>query len=151
MTEASSSLSSSLDDSSTSHLEPFINMELGGLPSNCERASHTEPSSPLPARSSLSGSLPTAPGRSMMIHFPATSPSPSHMGSSPLQRNDCIGLTISSTTSDIPAVPVHALVVDDDQLTRKLMERMLQVRLSVLVALYRPNLPHRGLDVLLKP
>ena len=58
-------------------------------------------------------------------HMAPTPPSPSHVGSNP-QRESGNG---STTLSEISTFPIHVLVVDDDQLTRKLMERMLQVRL----------------------
>ena len=121
-TETSCSLLNAL---STSLPVPSVNKASSGLPSSCERTSHAEPSS-LPAQSSHRRSLPTALGRSMMVPFPPTPPS--HMGSNPLRRRNRNGSTILPAASDIPTARIHALVVDDDQLTRKLMERMLQVR-----------------------
>lgn len=88
------------------------------------------------SRPVLSGPLPTAPARPNLIRLP-TQPVFNHSSSDPTSTAPKRIPTDASTAAGSPSTSlvetsstssVRALVVDDDPLTRRLMERMLNVR-----------------------
>lgn len=95
------------------------------------------PTAPYPKRPTMSR-LPTESSVQKMVHA-FSDPPPSRRTSDPLnsQTNGQEDGGPSSKNEDEDVSSVRALVVDDDPLTRRLMERMLKVRMMLVQVLER--------------
>jgi hypothetical protein len=79
----------------------------------------------------------SAPSRPPFKRVPSSPPIMTHVVNDPvpLQKRPegLINVSKDTRVDDDSPLPIHALVVDDDQLTRRLMVRMLQVNFSIIL------------------